>query len=101
MEVRRTPKRATRVWETDSTIQRSRMMDDPRVLLRQAGLALFGDIWQSALAQALGVDVRSVRRWTSGEHQPHSGVWRDIRDLAQQRKQQLVAVIAQLPTGEN
>jgi hypothetical protein len=76
-------------------------MDDPRVLLREAGLALYGDIWQSALARALGVNVRSVRRWTTGEQRPHLGVWRDICNLARQRKQQLTTVIAQLPTGEN
>jgi len=34
---------------------------------KAAGLALYGHDWQSALARAIGVTPRSVRRWASGE----------------------------------
>lgn len=36
-------------------------------LLRTAGEALYGQQWQSALARALCVSDRTVRRWASGE----------------------------------
>lgn len=36
--------------------------------LREAAIRLYGKWgWQSRLAEALGVDVSSVRRWTSGQ----------------------------------
>lgn len=34
---------------------------------RDAGERLFGARWQLALARALGVDGRTVRRWLAGE----------------------------------
>jgi DNA-binding transcriptional regulator YdaS (Cro superfamily) len=36
-------------------------------VLRAAGEALYGAVWQSALAHALGVNPRTLRRWLSGE----------------------------------
>lgn len=36
--------------------------------LKQAAVDLYGSRgWQTRLAEALGVDVSSVRRWTSGQ----------------------------------
>ena len=35
--------------------------------LEKAGQASFGERWQTAIAKALGVNSRTVRRWASGE----------------------------------
>jgi DNA-binding transcriptional regulator YiaG len=37
--------------------------------LERAGKALFGPLWQSALARALYVDSRTVRRWLAGDRE--------------------------------
>ncbi len=37
--------------------------------LARVGQALYGDIWQSALAHGLEVNPRTVRRWLAG-HSP-------------------------------
>jgi DNA-binding transcriptional regulator YdaS (Cro superfamily) len=34
--------------------------------LKEAGRALFGNGWQTRLAEQLGVDGSTVRRWVSG-----------------------------------
>ena len=41
--------------------------------------ALYGERWQSALAQDLGVEARSVRRWMAGDHPCRMGVARHQR----------------------
>jgi hypothetical protein len=53
-------------------------------LLREAGMLLYGDRWQSALADALGVRRDTVRRWGTRENIPE-GAWRDIRGLVEAR----------------
>ena len=35
--------------------------------LRAIGHDIFGRVWQAALAHALGVSVRSLQRWSTGE----------------------------------
>ena len=35
--------------------------------LKKAGEALYGPRWQTALARALGVNARTVRRWAYGD----------------------------------
>lgn len=37
-------------------------------LLHDVGAALYGPRWQSELAAALGVSVRTVQRWASGKN---------------------------------
>lgn len=54
-------------------------------LLREAGEALYGPLWQSELARALEVSDRTVRRWAAGDASIPAGVWPEIRDLAQSR----------------
>lgn len=36
-------------------------------ILIKAGLASFGEQWQTAMSKALGVNGRTIRRWASGE----------------------------------
>jgi hypothetical protein len=45
----------------------SRKKTDPRELLVAAGPLLFGERWQTELAQAIKVTPRTVRRWVAGE----------------------------------
>lgn len=68
----------------------------PGDLIRAAGIACYGDRWQSALARALGVNIRTIRRWTSGEDIPRAGVWQDILELAASRRAEIAALIAQI-----
>ena len=52
-------------------------------LLEQVGKLLYGpDVnWRDPLADALGVDVRTLRRWAAGQAEPALGVWQDIAEL--------------------
>jgi helix-turn-helix protein len=58
-------------------------------LIRAIGEALFGTRWQTALADALGVTTRTIRRWLTGEDQPRPGVWRELHALLTERGQQM------------
>lgn len=58
-------------------------------IIRRAGLALFGDRWQSELARALGVNDRTVRRWSAGEEEPRPGVCADLLQLVAEREREL------------
>lgn len=62
-------------------------------LLREAGQLLYGDRWQSALADALGVRRDTVRRWGTRENIPE-GAWRDIVALVEARRRASVAWLA-------
>ncbi len=53
-------------------------------LFTQCGEAMWGDQWQTAMAEALGVSDRTVRRWVSGER-IKPGVWVDIMRIMQDR----------------
>jgi hypothetical protein len=64
-------------------------------LLGQCGEALFGPQWQSALARALDVSDRTVRRWIANDQVP-SGVYLDLLRLTQERAQVLDAMAGAL-----
>lgn len=49
--------------------------------LEQAGRLLYGDQWQSALARALNVDSRTVRRWASGDSAIKQSISKEIDEL--------------------
>ena len=66
-------------------------------LIRRTGQALFGDSWRvSDLADALGVNERTLRRWMSGSEEPRPGVWRDLHAIAVKRTADLAALIPHL-----
>ena len=44
-------------------------------LLAEIGEALYGERWQTALAQDLGMADRTVRRWVAGESPVPDHVW--------------------------
>ena len=49
--------------------------------LETIGHALYGSAWQRALATALRVNERTVRRWYAGDYRIPDGVWPELRDL--------------------
>jgi DNA-binding transcriptional regulator YdaS (Cro superfamily) len=66
-------------------------------LLRTAGEALYGSLWQSEMARALGVADRTVRRWAAGQFQIPAGVWPQVRELLAERGAVLARIRRQLP----
>ena len=61
-------------------------------LLREAGEALFGTLWQSELARALGVNDRTVRRWLAGGNAIPVDVGIDLCALLNYRTLQIAEV---------
>jgi DNA-binding transcriptional regulator YiaG len=68
---------------------------NPTSLLIESGRALYGPIWQSALARDLGVSDRTVRRWAAGANIPRR-VYADLLLLAQERGRRLDALCRKL-----
>lgn len=58
--------------------------DKAHGLLAQCGEALWGNRWQTDLAEAVGVSDRTVRRWIAGERIP-PGVFVDLMRIAMER----------------
>jgi hypothetical protein len=57
--------------------------------LHQVGAALFGPYWQTPLADALSVAVRTVQRWAAGDTAMPDSVWLDIAKLCKGRGKEL------------
>lgn len=47
-------------------------------LFSELGAAIYGPQWQSPLARALGINVRTVQRWAAGESDPPATVMNDL-----------------------
>lgn len=69
---------------------------DPVVPLAEAGQALYGAQWQSALSRALGVADRTVRRWAANPANVHNIVREDLIPLIDVRIDELSRVRAVL-----
>lgn len=65
-------------------------------LLIEAGLALYGERWQSSLSRDLGVSDRTVRRWIAGKIHVPEGIYGDILRIVHQRRADLVALLEPL-----
>ena len=61
--------------------------------LRQIGEALYGKRWQAELSVALGVKVRTVQRWRSGEARMEAYRWGVLYNLVTARRDQLDAIL--------
>jgi transposase-like protein len=61
--------------------------------LRLLGESLHGVRWQNAVARDLGIHVRQVQRWVSGQYEPHEGHIADLIALARTRKSQIAEAI--------
>ena len=67
--------------------------------LTAAGEALYGPLWQSDLAQALGVNRRTVSRWKSGQNEIPEGLAEDLWELMARRADLIEMVMAELRRG--
>jgi hypothetical protein len=56
----------------------------------------FGFPWQSAIARALGVTSRTVRRWKAGQNAIHDSILGILIDLADERRDELSELIIEL-----
>jgi hypothetical protein len=54
-------------------------------ILNLTATALYGALWQNALARALDINQRTVRRWAAGEAPVPPGVWQDISEIMAER----------------
>jgi hypothetical protein len=64
--------------------------------LEQVGQALYGAMWRTALGEALGVNERTIRRWSSGESPIPDGVSADVRKLVHDRISKLASLAEKL-----
>jgi transcriptional regulator with XRE-family HTH domain len=54
-------------------------------LIVAVGTALYGSRWQSELARALGVAIRTVQRWAAGDIEPPAGVYGELAPIVEER----------------
>ena len=64
-------------------------------LLRAAGEALYGPLWQSELARALGVADRTMRRWVAGTS-PVPDLSDDLGAMIRERRAALAGLLRRL-----
>jgi hypothetical protein len=64
--------------------------------LNEIGTALFGPSWRAALAAALGVAERTVRRWAAGDTDMPAGIDRDLAALCRRHADRLTKLAQQL-----
>lgn len=57
--------------------------------LAEIGTALFGQRWQTELADAIGVNARTVRRWAVGDTQMDSTMAESIVRVCRERAARL------------
>lgn len=65
-------------------------------LLRDAGEALYGSRWQSALAGDLDISDRTIRRWVSGADDVPSGAYLDLLLICEEHMAALEEIIPKL-----
>jgi len=65
-------------------------------LLLATGQALYGQLWQSALARNLGVSDRTMRRWIAGAQPVPAGIAADLLRLCVERAEVLAELAEQL-----
>jgi hypothetical protein len=62
-------------------------------LIHAIGCALFGATYQREFATALGINRRTLSRWTAGSAEPRPTVWADILRLVEDRHGELARLI--------
>lgn len=65
-------------------------------LLKDAGEALYGPQWQSAIARDLGISDRHIRRMIAGEAELKPGMAMDLWRISLERHDDLERVIDRL-----
>ena len=66
---------------------------NPSGLVFDIGEALYGPSWRGAVALALDVGERRVRRWAAGQNGIPPGVWGDLAGLLEARRAELSTLI--------
>jgi hypothetical protein len=64
-------------------------MDSDAALIRDIGRLLYGERWQSALAAALHINLRTIRRWSADQQPVPEAIIVRLRDLARARIEEL------------
>ena len=68
----------------------------------QIGELLFGPSWRGALADAIMVAERTVRRWAAGDHHIPDGIADELATLCRRQSAKLLKTATELkPDGEN
>jgi transcriptional regulator with XRE-family HTH domain len=62
-------------------------------LLLHAGRLLYGPSWQTPLATALGINLRTVQRWARGDRQPSADTWARLAELVRHRSDELAQLL--------
>jgi len=62
--------------------------------LAEIGRALYGGRWQSDMADALGVDRRTVRRWMTGDYPVPPRAVADLRAMLETRATEIGRLLA-------
>lgn len=65
-------------------------------LIHATGCALFGATYQREFAAALGINRRTLSRWTAGSAEPRPTVWADMLRLVEDRLRELARLIEAL-----
>lgn len=69
--------------------------------LHIVGEALYGPNWQTPLADALGVNLRTMQRWAAGTNAVNPNIWPEIAALCQARGAALVKLGKRLSSRNN
>lgn len=64
--------------------------------LATVGQALYGERWQTALAIALGITDRNMRRWVKGTHAIPDKVRADLAIIVERHGRKLEKILAGL-----
>lgn len=64
--------------------------------LTRIATALYGPAFKPALADALGVGLRTVQRWCAGDEPVPEGVWADLAAVVDEELDALLAARAAL-----
>ena len=68
------------------------------ITLPAVGNAIWGEHWQTPMAEALGLSgTARIRAWLAGQSLIPAGVWSDLDALLRQRQSRLSAIIDALP----
>jgi hypothetical protein len=58
---------------------------------------LYGPLWQTPLAHALGLTLRTVQRWAAGERKPTPETWEAITKLLRERQHEIADALKAMP----
>lgn len=58
-------------------------------LFNLAGQSLFGSNWHGDMSRRLGVNLRTVERWSKGQSRISPGVWSDLLKMLADRQAEL------------